>query len=394
MNKFSKAARNIMLATAIILTSCNDIVTYNDGYDDGMTSNGAPVITGVYSPEDREFTTPLTEAQFGEYIMVTGENLSNVTQIRMNDVEVDMTDVYATSSTAWFAVPSAAPTEFSNKIYYQTKLGETAYDFTVIVPDVSVIGLYNEMAPAGSTVKVEGSFFQLHGFGSKETSQVTMNGTPLEVSDVSDNGLTLKIPENAQPNSLITFEWQGANGTQTVSTPYARKEDLIYEDWSAAGNWGDASYLVTNPEDTDPPALCGPYFRVHKSFGAWAFSWVLGSGFNLAPEVVENPENYLMKFEVCSGMDSPFQDTGANDGNGYTIVLGDDANKYEWNPSSVQSFNTFGEWCTVRLEVADLIAASKPSAGWVTFKMSFQPVAAIDADHCFANFRIERKINE
>ena len=45
MKKLNIAVCGLMFAAATAtLVSCQDIVTYNDGYDDGMTSNGAPSI--------------------------------------------------------------------------------------------------------------------------------------------------------------------------------------------------------------------------------------------------------------------------------------------------------------------------------------------------------------
>ena len=58
------AVIGIMTVTA----SCNDIVDYNDNYDDGMTSYGPPVITGVYDANDTELTEPLEAADFGRFI--------------------------------------------------------------------------------------------------------------------------------------------------------------------------------------------------------------------------------------------------------------------------------------------------------------------------------------
>ena len=60
-------------------------------------------------------------------------------------------------SGAWLEVPAKAPEVISNKIYYTTALGKTEYDFTVIIPDVQIKGLYNEMALPGSLAKVSGA---------------------------------------------------------------------------------------------------------------------------------------------------------------------------------------------------------------------------------------------
>lgn len=395
MKRFNISVLCLSLLATIAFTSCNDVVNYDEGYDDGMTSHGAPVISAVYDVDDTELTNPLTEADFGDYIMLKGENLSNVTRILMNDVEVDMDNVYATASSAWFAVPSTAPNEITNKIYYTTELGETQYDFTVIVPDVNVTGLYNEMAPAGTSVKVLGSYFSLHGFGTKETSKVTMNGTPLEVSDVKDDEMVITIPADAQPNSTIVFEWVGTNGQKTISIPYARKNDLIYEDWSTAGNWGDPDCFIQD----DPNALWGPYFRINKQLTAWSWNVLLGCGISLSEEILNTPSNYWFKFEVRSATETPFQDTSDSEVNGYCIKIGEwdndfqFYNNWEWNPSAGQIFNTYGEWCTIRLDLAELLAAKIPQAGTTNFSITFQPIADVTVDHSFANFRIEKKNN-
>lgn len=375
------------LLVVLAFASCNDIVTYDENYDDGIMSHGTPIIDAVYDVDDTELTNPLTEANFGDYIMLKGENLSNVTRILMNDVEVDMTNVYVTTSSAWFAVPSLAPNEITNKLTYTTELGETQYDFTVIIPDVSVVGLNNEMAPAGSKVKVLGTNFALHGFGKRETSKVTMNGVELDVSDVSDNGMTVTLPVDAQPNSVIDVEWDGTSGHKKSSVVYASRENLMYEDWSKASNWATVDYLVENND-----GLCGPYFRINTSLDAWSFNTIIGSSFILSDDAAINPQDYLFKFEVRSSTDKPFPDSGANAGlNGYVFQLGDTSNKWEWNPSKEQSFNTYGEWCTVRIELADLLASVKPQAGICSFILTLQPIADLDADHSFGGFRIEKK---
>ena len=76
-----KTLNRILIGTVLLATlfSCQDVVTYNDGYDDGMNSFGAPDVQGIYSPDDTDLQVPLTKGGFGEMIVLVGENLSNVT---------------------------------------------------------------------------------------------------------------------------------------------------------------------------------------------------------------------------------------------------------------------------------------------------------------------------
>ena len=83
------------------MTSCNDIVTYNENYDDDMKSTGTPFINGVYDSEDLEFTTPIVNAVFEQMVVITGDNLAQVRKIMFNDVEVNLSEVYATKERAY-----------------------------------------------------------------------------------------------------------------------------------------------------------------------------------------------------------------------------------------------------------------------------------------------------
>ena len=102
-----KTLNRILIGTVLLATlfSCQDVVTYNDGYDDGMNSFGAPDVQGIYSPDDTDLQVPLTKGGFGEMIVLVGENLSNVTKITFNNMEVDLSEVYATSKKACFPLP-------------------------------------------------------------------------------------------------------------------------------------------------------------------------------------------------------------------------------------------------------------------------------------------------
>ena len=91
MKKLNIAVCGLMFAAATAtLVSCQDIVTYNDGYDDGMTSNGAPSISAIYRADDTEMTAPLTGAAFEDMIKLTGENLSHARKVMLNDVETPL----------------------------------------------------------------------------------------------------------------------------------------------------------------------------------------------------------------------------------------------------------------------------------------------------------------
>ena len=91
-----KTLNRILIGTVLLATlfSCQDVVTYNDGYDDGMNSFGAPDVQGIYSPDDTDLQVPLTKGGFGEMIVLVGENLSNVTkkQLQSLPMKIDIAE--------------------------------------------------------------------------------------------------------------------------------------------------------------------------------------------------------------------------------------------------------------------------------------------------------------
>ena len=102
-------------------------------------------------------------------------------------------------------------------------------------------------------------------------------------------------------------------------------------------------------------------------------------------EAAANPSDYWFKFEVNSANGNPFYDSASV---GYLIQL--NGGQYAWNPSANGSFNTYGNWCTVRLELSE-VATNGINAGWNNLFWIMQPNSDWNTDHSFANIRIEKK---
>ena len=389
MKKLNIAVCGLMFAAATAtLVSCQDIVTYNDGYDDGMTSNGAPSISAIYRDDDTEMTAPLTGAAFEDMIKLTGENLSHARKVMLNDVEIALSEVYATAHAVYFPIPRTIPGEVNNKLYYETELGNTSVDFTVQIPEVSISGLYNEFALPGSSIKVNGAYFDLYGFGGgTESSTITMNGVALEVDSLTEQYMSIVIPENTSDNSTIVFSWESASGTKTVSVPYRNTTGILWnlDTPDAYGFWAGTELITTGNGSNEPAPLNGSYFRVKGSYAAWSWNSLLCGGCDIPAEAAANPSDYWFKFEVNSANGNPFYDSASV---GYLIQL--NGGQYAWNPSANGSFNTYGNWCTVRLELSE-VATNGINAGWNNLFWIMQPNSDWNTDHSFANIRIEKK---
>ena len=387
-NDMKKINIKLVAVSAMLLgslSSCNDIVTYNDNYDDGMTSTGAPVINMVYYADDTEKTAPIVSAEFEEMLVLEGENLSHVTKVLFNDVELPVSEVYATAKNAYLPVPRKVPGEVTDKIYYTTELGETSYDFKVVIPEVRVEGLYNEYCEPGDTVQIVGDYFDLYGFdGSVETSKVTMNGETLKVDSVSEYYFSVVIPENAQPKSLINIDYEGVNGHVNRQIVFRNADSFLFDlDDPEGSNISKTDYITDGSNTDDPEPIDGKSFvRITGEFGSWAWTTWLNGNVAIPQDVVDNPSEYVFKFEISCPASVPVYSGGYN--------FKFDSAQYTWNFDNQNGLNTEGKWRTVTLDFEGMNPGTS-ELKYFDFAIS-APGLTWTVDHSFANFRIEKKL--
>lgn len=390
MNRIKIKYLCMSFMVALAMASCDDIVTYNDNYDDGMTSTGAPVISAIYDSEDTECITPIGNAVFEQMLILSGDNLAQVKKIMFNDVEVKLADVYATKEKAFLPVPRQIPENVTNKITYETELGVTTYDFVVNIPEVEVEGLYYEFCQPGDTMQIVGDYFDLYGFGGTvETSTIKMNGEDLKVDSISEGYITVVIPEDAQPNSVIDINYEGVNGNVHRQISYKNTDGLVWEK-SFVKSYSfpeKVSFVEGNVEEGEPDY----YINLMGDFSAWGWVDIIKSMVNISSEVAASPNDYLLKFDVCSAENTPFYNSGDA---GYRFVFNTNGdNSYAWNPSSVTSFGTYGKWCTVSLDLVSVATKTQPLVeGEVNLDLVIHPNSNWTVNHSFANFRIEKKL--
>lgn len=375
MKIYSLKAYGLILTLIIGLASCQDIVTYDDDYDDGLTSTGVPVITKVTAVDNEE--AELDGSAMGEMIAIHGSNLSNVKSIVFNDVATDVKTVYAVNSKILLPVPRVIPNEVTNKIVITTELGSVSRDFAVAIPQLFVEGLYNEFATPGDTVEVVGRNFDLYQLNA-ESGSVFVNETEVTILKATADRLTIAIPEGTADNSTVK-----------VVSPIEEPIVVPFRDWGLSiqnyldGIWGDTEKYLTdgsNPGDPDPLAGIAAFSRIKGNFEAWSWNVPFGYGFNLEDaDMAANPQNYVVKMEVLTK-----SNRALSIGN---LIVG----SYSWNPGAGGlAFNTYDAWRTVSFAVSDVFPDLK-SGEWNNFSVVFQPSENYEADFSFSNARIVKK---
>lgn len=390
--KAGAAASAILVAA--VLASCSDVVTYPDELVDPFANFGPPSISTIYDVQDTARIEALSGGSLNQMIRISGQNLSKVKSISFNNIEVNLKDVYATTYESFVKIPRQLPDNINNKLVYTTEAGSVTIDFEVGIPTLQLDGLFNEFAPAGSSVQVCGDFFDLFGFGQPEGgASVRIGSTELTVDSISESYMSVLIPEGTPDNSLLTFSWTEPGGKQmTRDIPYRYSKYMLFDDLAKVGWWSSkvSGWITDGSHDGDPLPLAGNYFRFKGHYDQW--SWNDCGGGSNWPDIDcrANTADYVLKFEVCNAASYPFYDSADY---GYLFSLNDGDNT-PWNPSAGMSFNTYGRWQTVEIPLDRVASKGVPGPGeWSNFCLIFQPNTdgGWNIDHCFANFRIEPK---
>lgn len=373
----------IILLSVMCLTACQqDVLTYNDGYDDGMTPSGPPVITRITLAKDTavaENQEIISGGSLASMISIYGENLSQVTSVKFNDVEADLKTIFAQNSRIVLPIPRVLPNEIDNKLTVTTSMGNVSTDFEVSIPDLIVAGFENEFATAGDTLKIVGENFDLYDL-TEEKGKVTLGDRNLDILDADQNYVTIVMPEGIPDNTEIKV-----SGGKTESPISIRFRDSGISILTFEGLWPDLPPFAdgTNEGDPKPPLGVEKFIRLNTELAAWSWNTIYGGGYTLyTSDINANPENYQIKFEVNTNKAISFGD----------ILLGANAGEenYLWDAAEGGiPFHTNGKWRTVRIELQD--TGWKPDSGWNGFSITYQPQKDANVDFSIANARIVKK---
>lgn len=372
----------LTLLALIFFGSCQkDFITYNDHYDNGLTPWGPPTIEKVILASDTSASpTSIAGASFTTIISIKGTNLSQVKSIKFNDVETDLSTVYAINSEITVPVPRVLPVNVDNKLTVTTSKGSVSTDFEVSIPNLILYGLENEFSAPGDTVIIRGNNFDLYDV-TEEKGSVKLNGRTLEIQEATLSEIKIVIPEGTPDNSLITISGGRVKNPLSCTFRNFGIHMLTFE-----GLWGDWVPITDGSNSGDPTPLSGiPQFvRLAADLQAW--SWdpgrVYGGGFNLyEQDVIENPQNYMFQFEINTKKAISF-------GNLHMGTNG----SYQWNPAKGGiSFNTHGKWRTMRFELMSLGWTLTTSPAWNSLSFVYQPTAATSVDFSVSNARLVKK---
>mgnify|MGYP005982459559 FL=1 len=364
-----------------VISCQKDIVNYNDGYDDQLTSNGPPVIEKVSTAAD--LNAGITSAALTDMIVIQGNNLAEMKSIKINDVEVDLATVYAVRSRITLPIPRIVPSTVTNKVTVETAKGSTDFPFEVKIPNLVIEGLYNEFIAAGDTAILVGKYLDLYKLDTLE-GKFLLNNTELKPLRSVADSVYFIVPPGTADGATLSFSSPLIEVPKQVKF---RDKGISMLDIKSL-----SAYVTDGKASGDPAILPGfdRFLRVRQSFGAWSWNGIFWSGFDLNDAaILANPKDYYVKFEINTKSTASI-----SQGN---FILGGDRQETRYNPAENGALNTYGQWKTMRIDLTEFYKDASQSngtylkAGWNAFVFSYQPIVDVDDDFSVCNFRIVKK---
>lgn len=405
---------------AFAVTSCqDDVVDIDELRAESLTnrvSTAKPTITGVYDYDTfmaSDTPSPCVEAQMGQYLVVSGENLEGLTSLLFHGLDIESSEYYAQWDMVVMSVPYTLPeSDASNSVTCTTKLGSVDYTIDLTIPDIEITGLVNEFQLPGEEANIVGKYMSLCKLDSDsskvslESADGTTYNQQLEVTSITNEAVTVSIPADAPDNSYINISYVVDDEPQAIKLHFRPTDCLLFGDQELTSNAGAVDGMTVSytdgtgdgdPENLISKGLDGAsdpikYYRITGSRTATGWGKLIGITTSIVSQfngTIENPENYNFVFEVNTKSDKsipagvtykarfPYGDIFNIQSNG-----GDD------------SIDTEGEWVTMRMDLTSITGSilkdNTGSGTAATFDFAIN-YAATDADHSFANFRIEPK---
>lgn len=358
---------SITFLLTVFFMACDDIVTYDDNYDDGTVSNGPPVITRISPVETPEKDT--TEGSFNQMIIIHGENLSQVKSILFNDQAVDLKEVYAVATKIVVPIPGTVPNEITNKVVVTTAKGSTEYAFKISFPDLIINGFSFDFGNAGDTIVLQGDNLLLYDL-TVENGEIKMNGNAATILSTTEKAVTLVVPDGITDNATVSVSSpriKAVLGDDPIELPY-RDLGLRIVDISPAylTNSSSSNFSTDGTREGDPaplfPGTC--YARIKPTVAGYStnipiynYPFDAPSSNAMYADMRVNPSDYVIKYELLIKTEFPI--TAPGDRVRMLINGFRPTNDKEWIPAlSGVAYHTFSKWTTISSDLENYKNAS------------------------------------
>ncbi len=293
------------------------------------------------------------------------------------------------------SVPYELPaSDAENMIVCTTELGSAEYTVDLTIPDIVITGISNEFQLPGRELNIVGTYLTLSTFSSGDSKiylekEADSYKEELAVSQVTNDAITITLPDNAPDNAYITFEIDGvAQSQQFHYRPTDLLTTIVPNDGTEKITDAGAPYatIVEGAVEDDIDDIFGSaavkYYRFKGDIPSSTALTVfyVTSTFDLPAG--KEASDFELVYEMNTKVDCAIP-TGTT----YKFIV-NDSGVNMWDDYSDVEIDTNGEWVTQRIDYTEV--SSRLTAVDDKHKFNIKAVGAVEnADHSFANFRIE-----
>ncbi len=258
----------------------------------------APTLAKVTTIQKTDST--IYEGNMGDWIAIHGSGVTGITEIKFNDVLVDLEQFYEENGVLYLQIPVKLPIEITDKIYITTAGGKAEIPFKVNSPDLELTGMFNEYTPPGDTIRIYGKFLMLYEvdatnavviFGDKETPVIA----------ATDNYITAKVPMDVASNVKVKLQSNKYNAV-AVCPGFYKDKNYVITSFDADFPYTTATGQQWVGEWPNPAPISGKYIRfdVNQQTYPNGLGWfyLMEKSYNYQLDMVQHPEKYVVKFEL------------------------------------------------------------------------------------------------
>lgn len=360
-----------LMILVISLFSCSDEVT-----------DFRPItLTKVTTVTDLK--TAITEAALGDFIAIHGSGLDidNIDSVLINDVKVNLLDVYTNNDILFIKIPVKLAMNETDKIYIHNIKGVQEIPFKALPPALFLDRMFNEYTKPGDTIMIYGDFFELYEIDSLN-AVVDFSGIESSVISSSNNYLTAKVPLNVDKNIKVKVKGLKYDVEAVCPGRYYDNECMIMDfDLSMPSN---PVNVVVDPEDKQ--RLSGNFLRIDDT-SAYTSWWYIAERGDVpyTDDMLDNYQDYVIKCEFRTS--NQFIDGKIN----FFNYLFWDAAPMQWSPSDFV-FQNFNRWETISLPFVVNRSSTYPQNNYYnSFNMRIEIDPAIARNFAFDNIRVYKK---
>lgn len=227
---------------------------------DKTENTAAPTLSTITNLTDRANT--LQSIGYGEWIIISGTNLSTTSKVDFNGAMAADSLVYANDNSVTVKIPAELVDPLNNPITVTTKYGTATLNFKIMQP-MPRIDDFNPAAGApDDEVTIMGAYF-------KGVTGVTINGVAATILSSTKTEAKVKVPAGVTYGVVVLTTPVGvATATKTFGLRH-----VIYDD-ALSNGWTNTSYstlgLVFNNTTTVRRGTSSILVN-HKAFSALRF---------------------------------------------------------------------------------------------------------------------------